>query len=180
METHDGIRLRDFAHEVIAPSNTQDPQCESTSQNHDGPPNFWSKHIRLTVSEDSWRDHLALERTYLAYVRTASAYAQFGILLAQLFRLNVSSIGESTPMSLRIGSALGATTEGIAIVVLLMGAVYWARQQRRLVEGTTIAERWLSLVMVGMSGIVSMACCSLEANADYVLCSCSLLYLRCS
>ena len=66
----------------------------------------------------------ALERTFLAYVRTASAYAQFGVTMAQLFRLNLSHRGFQTPLTLKIGKALGATTEAIAIVVMLIGATY--------------------------------------------------------
>ncbi|EER43814.1 conserved hypothetical protein [Histoplasma capsulatum H143] len=40
------------------------------------------------------RDHLALERTFLAWLRTSLAFASIGIAVTQLFRLN-SSITES-------------------------------------------------------------------------------------
>ncbi|KAK5102378.1 hypothetical protein LTR70_000163 [Exophiala xenobiotica] len=36
------------------------------------------------------RDHLALERTFLAWLRTSLAFASIGIAITQLFRLNVS------------------------------------------------------------------------------------------
>lgn len=41
------------------------------------------------------RDHLALERTFLAWLRTSLAFASIGIAVTQLFRLNVSAQGRS-------------------------------------------------------------------------------------
>lgn len=38
------------------------------------------------------RDHLALERTFLAWLRTSLAFASIGIAITQLFRLNTSFI----------------------------------------------------------------------------------------
>lgn len=44
------------------------------------------------------RDHLALERTFLAWLRTSLAFASIGIAVTQLFRLNTSiSSGRSDP-----------------------------------------------------------------------------------
>ncbi|KAH8175955.1 hypothetical protein LIA77_04373 [Sarocladium implicatum] len=39
------------------------------------------------------RDHLALERTFLAWLRTSLAFASIGIAVTQLFRLNTSLNG---------------------------------------------------------------------------------------
>ncbi|WEW56795.1 hypothetical protein PRK78_002249 [Emydomyces testavorans] len=44
------------------------------------------------------RDHLALERTFLAWLRTSLAFASIGIAITQLFRLN-TSIQQSLPTS---------------------------------------------------------------------------------
>ncbi|RMZ79974.1 hypothetical protein DV738_g3100, partial [Chaetothyriales sp. CBS 135597] len=41
------------------------------------------------------RDHLALERTFLAWLRTSLAFASIGIAVTQLFRLNTSSATRS-------------------------------------------------------------------------------------
>jgi uncharacterized membrane protein YidH (DUF202 family) len=40
------------------------------------------------------RDHLALERTFLAWLRTSLAFASIGIAITQLFRLNTSLANE--------------------------------------------------------------------------------------
>ena len=42
------------------------------------------------------RDHLALERTFLAWLRTSLAFASIGIAITQLFRLNTSIASRST------------------------------------------------------------------------------------
>ena len=41
------------------------------------------------------RDHLALERTFLAWLRTSLAFASIGIAVTQLFRLNTSIASKS-------------------------------------------------------------------------------------
>ncbi|KAL8897650.1 MAG: hypothetical protein Q9207_007107 [Kuettlingeria erythrocarpa] len=76
------------------------------------------------------RDHLALERTFLAWLRTSLAFASIGIAITQLFRLNTAiqerdggtPVESGTGYHLRqVGKPLGATFLGIAIVVLLVG-----------------------------------------------------------
>jgi uncharacterized membrane protein YidH (DUF202 family) len=45
------------------------------------------------------RDHLALERTFLAWLRTSLAFASIGIAVTQLFRLNTSIASKTQQMS---------------------------------------------------------------------------------
>lgn len=49
------------------------------------------------------RDHLALERTFLAWLRTSLAFASIGIAVTQLFRLNVSSQNKTRSLDTRSG-----------------------------------------------------------------------------
>lgn len=73
----------------------------------------------------------AIERTFLAWLRTSLAFASIGIAVTQLFRLNTTiSEGEGlTPaptqpgtIHLRqVGKPLGATFLGISILVLIVG-----------------------------------------------------------
>ncbi|KAK5007811.1 hypothetical protein LTR16_005645, partial [Cryomyces antarcticus] len=82
------------------------------------------------------RDHLALERTFLAWLRTSLSFASIGIAVTQLFRLNTSLANSSTsdtqaPSQLaaaadqtrlkQVGKPLGATFLAIAILVLFIG-----------------------------------------------------------
>jgi uncharacterized membrane protein YidH (DUF202 family) len=64
------------------------------------------------------RDHLALERTFLAWLRTSLAFASIGIAITQLFRLNTSiasdrqqdrrSIRSQAPFSPYLGHSVPA------------------------------------------------------------------------
>jgi uncharacterized membrane protein YidH (DUF202 family) len=51
------------------------------------------------------RDHLALERTFLAWLRTSLAFASIGIAITQLFRLNTSIASRSPSYATAISMA---------------------------------------------------------------------------
>ncbi|KAI9035377.1 uncharacterized protein KD926_003677 [Aspergillus affinis] len=116
------------------------------------------------------RDHLALERTFLAWLRTSLAFASIGIAVTQLFRLNsstnsnissaeVSSHGLPPLMSppfydpnavhatitserLRsIGKPLGTTFIGVAILILLVGFHRYFESQYWIIRGKFPASR---------------------------------------
>lgn len=78
------------------------------------------------------RDHLASERTFLAYVRTSLALASTGVALVQLFAIsemssasrdeNSSTKEVGGPRKLQqFGKPLGVTTIVLALMMLLMG-----------------------------------------------------------
>ncbi|KAL8760465.1 MAG: hypothetical protein Q9184_003363 [Pyrenodesmia sp. 2 TL-2023] len=101
---------------------------------------WWSANIAITVTHDpdgghahnnDFRDYLALERTYLAHVRTGMTLASFGVVLLQLFRLK--------EMNPRAGIALGAVCAGGGAIVVLVGARRYFLLQKKLVVGRTVA-----------------------------------------
>ncbi|KAE8417240.1 hypothetical protein BDV36DRAFT_283857 [Aspergillus pseudocaelatus] len=73
---------------------------------------WWLTEIRPEVAAEDGdpRDFLALERTFLAYVRTANALASFAIVAAQLFILHHDSV----------------------VAGKMMGAMRYFKQQRSL------------------------------------------------
>ncbi|KAL8951261.1 MAG: hypothetical protein Q9222_002763 [Ikaeria aurantiellina] len=96
------------------------------------------------------RDHLALERTFLAWLRTSLAFASIGIAITQLFRLNTTItereglMPTNPPNAHRlkeIGKPLGATFLGIAIVVLLVGGRRYFESQYWIIRGKFPASR---------------------------------------
>ncbi|KAF8865402.1 hypothetical protein BDZ45DRAFT_580536 [Acephala macrosclerotiorum] len=46
----------------------------------------WGHQISIIVDHDTCRDHLALERTFLGYLRTSLALSMIGITVAQLLQ----------------------------------------------------------------------------------------------
>ncbi|KAK6526273.1 hypothetical protein TWF694_004877 [Orbilia ellipsospora] len=106
------------------------------------------------------RDHLALERTFLAWLRTSLSFASIGIAVTQLFRLN-AAIGNTDPASekgamtlRRMGKPLGATFLGIAILVLLVGLNRYYESQGWLLKGKFPASRgsilFLTVIAAGL------------------------------
>ncbi|KAK2746488.1 hypothetical protein FQN57_003114 [Myotisia sp. PD_48] len=115
------------------------------------------------------RDHLALERTFLSWLRTSLAFASIGIAITQLFRLNTAirqqtpsanssppvlsneyiessdniyfSISEGDRRLRSLGKPLGATFIGIAIVVLFIGFHRYFESQYWVVRGKFPASR---------------------------------------
>ncbi|KAJ5135443.1 uncharacterized protein N7515_004721 [Penicillium bovifimosum] len=116
------------------------------------------------------RDHLALERTFLAWMRTSLAFASIGIAVTQLFRLNSTSSANthsnafypnpdilpphlaseyqpaafppSANSRLRsVGKPLGSTFIGVAILILLIGFHRYFESQYWIVRGKFPASR---------------------------------------
>lgn len=102
---------------------------------------WWSRHISLVVVHTSDaptggdpRDYLSLERTFLAYVRTASALVSFGIIITQLFVLK--------KVNPRTGSIFGAIMSAGGIAVTLIGCLRYFKQQKYLTHGKAISAGW--------------------------------------
>lgn len=84
--------------------------------------------ITLENTGNVARDHLASERTFLAYVRTSLALASTGVALVQLFTIaEVTSRSSNTPLNemsrkvQRFARPLGVATVLLALVVLGLG-----------------------------------------------------------
>ncbi|KAK4998871.1 hypothetical protein LTR66_001969 [Elasticomyces elasticus] len=106
------------------------------------------------------RDHLALERTFLAWIRTSLSFASIGIAVTQLFRLNTSlqtGEGSSVPTAdmarLRhIGKPLGATFLCISILVLFLGFHRYFESQHYVIRGKFPASRGTIVLVTLVAG----------------------------
>ncbi|WFD32256.1 hypothetical protein MSPP1_003300 [Malassezia sp. CBS 17886] len=109
------------------------------------------------------RDHLALERTFLAWMRTSLSLVGIGIAIAQLFRLpelvvddggtsasgllsflrrDARTMGNIKLRSLRhIGTPIGVCFVGIGILILLTGSQRFFRVQMQLLKGIFTPSR---------------------------------------
>ncbi|GLB38763.1 putative protein with domain of unknown function (DUF202) [Lyophyllum shimeji] len=70
------------------------------------------------------RDHLASERTFLAYIRTSLLLATTGVGLVQLFAVASSSNSAKTSTLIRLrqfARPLGATLVAVGLLVLVLG-----------------------------------------------------------
>ncbi|KAJ9192887.1 hypothetical protein DTO164E3_8120 [Paecilomyces variotii] len=105
---------------------------------------FWTRSIVLTVPQKSSRDHLALERTFLAYIRTSVATSMLGVLIAQLFRLQRERL--SPPPHgfgfYTVGIPLSVACHGVAILIAALGAHRFWKQQHAIALGKVYAGGW--------------------------------------
>ncbi|KAL9026692.1 MAG: hypothetical protein Q9180_007443, partial [Flavoplaca navasiana] len=97
---------------------------------------WWTNNISLSLPYSSNenpaqnhdpRDYLALERNFLAHIRTANALVLFGVFLFQLFRLE--------RLDSTAGLALSATCAGGAMMIVLAGAYRYFLIQSRMKHG---------------------------------------------
>jgi len=102
------------------------------------------------------RDHLANERTWLAYLRTSLAIAGTGVALVQLFTIapsNKSSPHQKTPES--FARPLGATIVIVAFGVLGIGVYRYFKIQKSMTQGVFPVAR--STIIVITAVLASLA-----------------------
>lgn len=121
------------------------------------PQKWWARNISLVVEHTSSgprggdpRDYLALERTFLSWIRTAAALVTFGVVITQLFVLK--------KVDVRKGSILGAFTSAGGISIVLIGCVRYFKQQKHLTHGNSSSAGWeimaLLIVLAAMMLVV--------------------------
>ncbi|KXN88553.1 hypothetical protein AN958_07189 [Leucoagaricus sp. SymC.cos] len=92
------------------------------------------------------RDHLASERTFLAYVRTSLAMASAGVALVQLFTVASNTgtwkAGSSEQQLIRrFATPLGSTMIALSFTLLLLGGLRFFAVQTALTRGVFPAAR---------------------------------------
>jgi len=103
------------------------------------------------------RDHLAIERTFLAWLRTSLSFASIGIAITQLFRLNTSLQDDgSSPIDRsqlhHVGKPLGATFIAISIIILFIGFHRYFESQHYVIRGKFPASRGSILLVTFVGG----------------------------
>ncbi|KAJ4345428.1 uncharacterized protein N0V89_011558 [Didymosphaeria variabile] len=118
---------------------------------YDGIVGFWTKNVSVAIEEGSHRDHLALERTFLGYLRTSLALAMTGVITAQLFRLQHSVSPDPRIGYYVLGVPLAASFISLGMLVLMIGALRFWRQQSAMVRGKVYAGGWEIAVIMASS-----------------------------
>jgi uncharacterized membrane protein YidH (DUF202 family) len=132
-------RPTSFRPQPAAPTRTYHPTSRSKMQSviH-----WWLHNIDVKLSydlagsstKDDPRDHLALERTFLAYIRTSNAFVLLGVVIVQLFIL--ADANRTT------GIVLAVFVLAIAIMVVMLACARFFYQQNLLLRGRTTASGW--------------------------------------
>lgn len=120
--------------------------------------NFY-KHVRSVRLQNTGsvaRDHLANERTYLAWLRTSLAFASIGVALTQFFRLNLNDSDgyEEETGTLRLSTALGSLFVATGLVVIIIGLIRYFSTQHFLQLGKFPASKGLILICFALTVIL--------------------------
>jgi uncharacterized membrane protein YidH (DUF202 family) len=89
-----------------------------------------------------------------------------GIITAQLFHLQHTSSPNPDFGFYKIGKPLSATFIGMAILVMLVGAVRFWRLQQALVRGKALAGGWEVLLVMGGCGLLLVGTFALVLGVD--------------
>ncbi|KAJ0421318.1 hypothetical protein BJY00DRAFT_312229 [Aspergillus carlsbadensis] len=102
---------------------------------------FWMRNVSLTVPQKKNRDYFALERTFLAYIRTSVILAMQGVLIAQLFRLQSANSTKGLGYH-EVGVPLSIACHCAAMLTAILGALRFWKQQSAIALGTVYAGGW--------------------------------------
>ncbi|KAL8987853.1 MAG: hypothetical protein Q9169_008641 [Polycauliona sp. 2 TL-2023] len=146
-DDREATELHDYhaSDERIAVNGSAAPTARSqstTSGNPSAIKTFWARHVVATVAHDACRDHFALERTYLGYLRTSLALAFLGVFIAQLFRLQHTENPDPVFGFFVLGKPLSCICTGAAIFTNLVGAHRFWRQQNAMLRGKVLCGGW--------------------------------------
>lgn len=114
------------------------------------------------MTEPNVRDHLANERTFLAWVRTAIALVSFGVVIAKLrFALPVASAGSGLgPGTGARSTLLGLCFAGVGLATLAFAALHYQATRRAIVagdyqaSGRIVAVFALVVFVLGLASVV--------------------------
>lgn len=101
--------------------------------------------------------NLALERTFLAYIRTSVMIAMQGVLIAQLFRLQRVPETRANLGFYEVGVPLSVSCHGVAVLVALLGAYRFWKQQTAVSKGKVFAGGWEINIIAALVCLVSIS-----------------------
>ncbi|KAH0009778.1 hypothetical protein KCU78_g10579, partial [Aureobasidium melanogenum] len=132
---------------------------------------WWKHYIQLHVPHADCRDHLANERTFLAYQRTSLALSMLGIVTAQLFSLQRSPDPKNDPVFgyHALGKPLAGLFQSAAIVVILIGGHRFWRQQMNMARGKVWAGGWEIWTIMGFMLLVTFLLAGALAGSIWIL-----------
>jgi putative membrane protein len=103
------------------------------------------------------REHLANERTLLAWVRTAVALMGLGFVVARfgLFLREVAGRGSAEPA--HVSAIIGATLVGASILVTALSTARFMRARAQIERGAFVPEVASEVVLVAVTVAAGLA-----------------------
>ncbi|CAK5271611.1 unnamed protein product [Mycena citricolor] len=112
----------------------------------------------LANTASTARDHLASERTFLAYIRTGLSIASAGVALAQLVSNYVEELGISGPNFTRYMIGLAGSAVVLGLGVIFLGSSRYFAIQRALLDGQFPVTRfWIGGIAFLLAMLIFIA-----------------------
>ena len=95
-------------------------------------------------------DHLANERTFLAWIRTSIALMGFGFVIVKfaLFIRQISfALGEKTPQGKGYSAIIGVTMVALGALMATLAYVRYRKIEKQLNNNTYFPSKWLSALV---------------------------------
>jgi putative membrane protein len=114
-----------------------------------------SEKIAEQTDDARVRDHLANERTYLAWIRTAVAMMGLGVVISKLKYLMPLDYPESVGI-IQAGH-IGWLFTAVGVVTVFLSVVYFLQTQREIRQAKFVARKLLVLIIAGLTGALGLA-----------------------
>jgi putative membrane protein len=102
-------------------------------------------------------DHLANERTFLAWVRTAITIMAFGFVVARFGLFLKETSGASGPLTSPVSQAIGILLVVAGTVVLVVSQLRFRRLRADLLAGNFTAGDEMEWILTGLLVVVGIA-----------------------
>ncbi|KAF7502788.1 hypothetical protein GJ744_005047 [Endocarpon pusillum] len=118
---------------------------------------LWPKEVAVLVEPRACRDHLANERTFLAWLRTSLALSMIGIITTQLFILQAGHLPHMNLSFFVLGVPLGSLCQAAALINIIIGAYRFWRLQSGMIKGQACAGGWELFLIGGLVALIMLA-----------------------
>ena len=147
---------------IVDPTPESDSHAENEGDKKQDKVSEWFKRmsekygsVTLENKGSVARDHLALERTFLAWLRTSLAFASIGIAVTQLFRLNTTIQSRNDAMLMQrtvpLSPLIGQSVPAEMLPFLQQVAASMSAPASPPVLGPTLLDQLLLLPPTGLS-----------------------------
>ncbi|KAI9840553.1 MAG: hypothetical protein M1837_001533 [Sclerophora amabilis] len=114
---------------------------------------FWGTYVEFYVPLNESRDHLALERTFLSYLRTSLALAMVAVFVVQLLVLQHSPHPNPNFGFHVIGKPIAYALIVSAMALNVVGTHRFWRQQGAVLRGKILTGGW-EVLLVGLAFVL--------------------------